>query len=327
MGSGLANCIKMFVESFGESSGLSRTFLKAGKGMTESGDIASERLSERSKCRGFGLERKPGRERTRFGGQARPAIGKQLLLAHVVVAAHVRDDFRQRGRAMAGGFDFQNRFDEILLANDPGVGSPAVESLVVPFSLTVVNEANVTGAGSVDPRAELSQHPIGGQPGKRLVSEIGPVTAVGVSGGLSDHACAHRVEMNVADQGESVSIPIDEEGLETALEQVARAFAPRIDMARIAEGEILHAGGQGLLARLECEVHMIGHQAEGMNTVAEATDAILDQFIEPCAVFGGEENVLTGVTSQDDVVETTGHVQAGFASHATMISEWRALCN
>ena len=326
-GSGLANCIKMFVEGFGESGGLSRACFETGESMTNGSDIAPEGLGEGSKRRSFGLERKPGRERTRFGGQPRPAVGEQLLLAHAVAAAHIRDDFRHRGRAMAGRFDFQNCFNEIFLANDARVGAPAVERLVVPFSLTLIDEARVAGARNVDTGAELPQHPVGGQPGQRLVSEIGPVTAVGVSGSLLDHAGAHRIEMDVAHQRKSVAIPIDEEGLEAAFKEVACAFTPCIDIARIAEGEVLHAGGQGLLARLEGEVQMIGHQAEGMNPVAESTHTILDQFIEPRAVFSAEEDVLTGVPAQDDMVEAAGHVQAGFASHVVMIVERRALCN
>ena len=82
-----------------------------------------------------------------------------------------------------------------------------------------------------------------------------------------------------------------------------------------------------LLARLQGEVQMIGHQAEGMNAVAEAADAFLDQFIEPRAVFSGKEDVLTCVTAQDDVVEAAGHVQTRFASHAAMIVGRRTLCN
>ncbi|MGH8710752.1 MAG: hypothetical protein ACREVA_05480, partial [Burkholderiales bacterium] len=35
MGSGLANCIKVPVEGFGESRGLSRAFLDTGEGMAE----------------------------------------------------------------------------------------------------------------------------------------------------------------------------------------------------------------------------------------------------------------------------------------------------
>ena len=326
-GSGLANCIKMFVKGFGESGGLSRTFFETGESMTDSRDIAPEGLGKGCKRSGFGPERKPCRERTCFGGQTRAAGGEQRFLGQPVAAARIGKDFFHWRRAMSNRRGFQNPFNEILLANDPGVGVSAIECFVVPLGLSIIDEAVVAGACDVNTGAELPQYPVGGQPGQHLAFEIGPVTAVGVSAGLLDHAGAHRVEMNVANQGEAVTISIDEKGLEAALEEVACLLSPRIDMARIAEGEVLHAGGEGLLARLESEVQMIGHQAKGMNLVAEATHAFFDQFIEPCAVFSAEEDVLTGVTAQDDVVEAAGHVQARFASHATRIVERRKLCN
>lgn len=327
LGSGLANCIKMFVKGFGESGGLSRTFFETGESMTDSRDIAPEGLGKGCKRSGFGPERKPCRERTCFGGQTRAAGGEQRFLGQPVAAARIGKDFFHWRRAMSNRRGFQNPFNEILLANDPGVGVSAIECFVVPLGLSIIDEAVVAGACDVNTGAELPQYPVGGQPGQHLAFEIGPVTAVGVSAGLLDHAGAHRVEMNVANQGEAVTISIDEKGLEAALEEVACLLSPRIDMARIAEGEVLHAGGEGLLARLESEVQMIGHQAKGMNLVAEATHAFFDQFIEPCAVFSAEEDVLTGVTAQDDVVEAAGHVQARFASHATRIVERRKLCN
>jgi hypothetical protein len=46
-GSGLANCIKMLSEGFGERRGLSRTFFDTGAGMAEGGEIAPEGMGER----------------------------------------------------------------------------------------------------------------------------------------------------------------------------------------------------------------------------------------------------------------------------------------
>ena len=182
-GSGLANCIKMLVKSFGESGGLSRAFLDTGKSMTNGRDIAPESLGKVRERVGLGLQCKPSRERTRFGGQAGAAGGEQRFLGQPVAAARIGKDFFHWRRAMAGGLGFQNPFNEILLANDPGVGVSAVECFVVPISLTFIDEADVAGACDVNTGAELPQHPVGDQPGQGLASEIGPVTAVGVSAG------------------------------------------------------------------------------------------------------------------------------------------------
>ena len=55
-------------EGFGESGGLSRTFLETG--MTEGGDIASECLGEGRERSRLALERKPGGKRTRVSRRA-----------------------------------------------------------------------------------------------------------------------------------------------------------------------------------------------------------------------------------------------------------------
>ena len=88
-----------------------------------------------------------------------------------------------------------------------------------------------------------------------------------------------------------------------------------VDVAGVAKGEVLHAPGEGLLARLQGEVNMIGHEAEGMDPIAEAAHAFGEQVVELGAVLGCEEDVLPGVAPQDHVVERAGDVKAGFAGH------------
>ena len=44
--------------------------------MAEGRDVAPEALGECGERGGLGLERKPGEERTRLGGQTRPASGE-----------------------------------------------------------------------------------------------------------------------------------------------------------------------------------------------------------------------------------------------------------
>jgi len=295
--------------------------------MTEGGDIAPECSGERGKRGGLGLERKPGDERASFGGPARPAGGEQLFLAQAVAAAHIGYDVAEWGRAAAVGLGFEDRFDEIGLTHDAGIGFPAIERLVVPFGLAIIDEAGIAGAGSAPAGAELPQHPVGGQPRQIIVSKIGPVAAIGVSGGLLDHAGAHRVQVDVAHQCQSVAILIDEVGFEAALEEMSGALEPRVEVAGVAEGEVLHARGQRLIADLERQVQVIGHQAEGVYPVAETRDTLGHELIEAAAIFRGKEDVLPGVAAQDDVVEAAGDVQARLAGHAGRLTEWRLLCN
>ena len=133
--------------------------------------------------------------------------------------------------------------------------------------------------------------------------------------------------MDVAHQGESVAVAIDEKGLEAALEKMTCPFAARVDVARITEGEVLHAGGEGLIARLEGEMQMIGHEAEGVHRVAKPRDPLGHEFVEVKSIVRREEDRLAGVAAQDDVVEAAGDVEARFAGHGAMVVERRSICN
>ena len=301
--------------------------IEAGEGMTEGRDIAAEGLGECRERSGAGLKREPGDECARLGGQSRAAGGEQLFLAQAIAAADVGHYFIDRGCAPAGGFGLEDRLDEILLTHHAGIRLSAVERVVVPFGLALLDETGVAGAGSAEADAELPQHPVGGEPRQSLVTEIGPVTTIDVSSGLPDHAGAHRVEVDVAHQGESVAVAIDEKGLEAALEKMTCPFAPRVDVARITEGEVLHAGGEGLIARLEGEMQMIGHEAEGVHRVAKPRAPLGHEFVEVKSIVRREEDRLAGVAAQDDVVEAAGDVEARFAGHGAMVVERRTLCN
>jgi len=52
----------------------------------------------------------------------------------------------------------------------------------------------------------------------------------------------------------------------------------------IAEREILHDFGEGLICHLNDEVHVVCHQAEGMDLMTEALGPFLEQKIEPVPV-------------------------------------------
>jgi hypothetical protein len=70
-------------------------------------------------------------------------------------------------------------------------------------------------------------------------------------------------------------------------------------------------------------MHMVAHQAKSMNKVAEARYTVSEQRAKEGAVSRGEENVLLGVTTQDDEIQGAGDVKAGLAGrddgHGTSI--------
>ena len=326
-GSGLANCIKVPAEGFGESGRMSRAFFDSGDGMAQGGDIASKGLDERGERGGLGLDCQPGEQRARLGGQSRPSNSQEFFLVQAVATAHIGQQFSDQRRTVAGGWGFEDRFDKILLAHDARIGLSPVERRIMALRRPFVDESRKTCAGDSYTGTKLSQDPVGGKPRQVLSSEISPETAMGVGGGLRDHASANRVEVDIAHQGEAVGIPIDEVGPEAALEQMSHPFQSRIDVAGIAEGEVLHAGGQRWIPSLEGQVHVIGHEAERVHSVAEARHALRNQFIETATITWGKEDLLPGVAAQDNVVEAAGDVQSGFAGHEASIVKGRPLCN
>lgn len=70
-------------------------------------------------------------------------------------------------------------------------------------------------------------------------------------------------------------------------------------------------------------MHVVAHQAECMDTVAEPHHAFSEQAIETVPIADGKEDVLTGVAAQDDVIQAARDMEAGFPSHAEklLISE------
>jgi len=123
--------------------------------------------------------------------------------------------------------------------------------------------------------------------------------------------------MEVAHQGQPVSILVDQESLEASLKYMACPPKPRIEKTCVAKRQVLHSPRQFKITNLQKKVEVIGHQAEGVDPVAETYDTFGEQSVEEMPVARGEEHILLGVSTQDYVVQTTRDVQSGFASHGT----------
>ncbi len=68
-------------------------------------------------------------------------------------------------------------------------------------------------------------------------------------------------------------------------------------------------------------MNMVGHEAEGMHSIAETASPFLQQQIETAAVFVGKKDRLASVTAENDVVESTGEMNARFTCHVDSIAE------
>ena len=133
--------------------------------------------------------------------------------------------------------------------------------------------------------------------------------------------------MNITHQRQRVAVLIDQKRLESPAEKMSHPLEPCIEIARIAESQILQASGQRLFTGLQGQMQVIGHQTEGMHAVAEALDALGHEFMEIAPISRGKENILARVAAQDDVIETAGDMKARFAGHVCSVTRRGTLCN
>jgi hypothetical protein len=83
----------------------------------------------------------------------------------------------------------------------------------------------------------------------------------------------------------------------------------------IPEGKVLHDAGEGNVACLDHQMNMVSHEAEGVDAMAETLDTFLQKKKEAGAVFFGEKDILSGIASQNDMVEGAEIMESGFACH------------
>ena len=100
-----------------------------------------------------------------------------------------------------------------------------------------------------------------------------------------------------------------------SLEQMTAPLLAAIEVTGIAQRQVLRPLGQRLGSHLKGQMHVVAHQAESMHAVAETADAFIEQAIERQAVFVLEEEILAVVAAQDDMIKSTGQVQAWLAGH------------
>jgi hypothetical protein len=68
-------------------------------------------------------------------------------------------------------------------------------------------------------------------------------------------------------------------------------------------------------------MNMVGHEAEGVHSIAETASPFLHQEIEAAAVLVGKKDRLASVAAENDVVESTDKMNARFTCHVDNIAE------
>lgn len=68
-------------------------------------------------------------------------------------------------------------------------------------------------------------------------------------------------------------------------------------------------------------MNMVGHEAKGVHSIVEMASPILQKEMEAAAVHVGKKYRLASVAAENDVVESTGEMNARFTCHGDKRAE------
>src|SRR3989339_1863907 len=121
--------------------------------------------------------------------------------------------------------------------------------------------------------------------------------------------------MDVTDQFQQISLPITQDRLIPALEEVPNAPMPPVVVLRVSKLYPLHDLGQRNLAGLKQQVDMVGHQHVGIKLKVAPLSVMLYSLKVGSAVLIVSKDVLPLVASGDDMVESALKLNPWFACH------------
>jgi hypothetical protein len=147
------------------------------------------------------------------------------------------------------------------------------------------------------------------------------VTRPFVLGRITDHASAHRVQVNVSDQLEQVSVDIDEPRSVAALEEVSSRSEPSLVVTSVAAGYAMHQSTERRFGHLREQMQMIAHPAVSMQSRTKAREDLADDLIEARAIAARVEDALPVVAPQHDVIDPSRNVQSGAPRHPCLQSQ------
>lgn len=170
--------------------------------------------------------------------------------------------------------------------------------------------------------AELREEPIGREPGRGLgKAGGGGVGAPGPIAGVAHHPGTDGVEHDVAAELEEVGVALDEDRLEAALEDMARAAMAAVEGLAVDAVEVAHAARERRARGLDQQVVVVGHQAEGVAEPAPPLDRLRQDAQEGLPVVVVAVDGGTGVAAAGDVVDGARELEAERAGHRRISGE------
>lgn len=148
--------------------------------------------------------------------------------------------------------------------------------------------------------------------GERVAGVTGPCIVQRVG----NHACADRIEFDVAVAAQKIVFTVDQAGFVASFPKCAGAPVAIVDVADIAAPEGLHDPDNHAGLRWgDQQVHMVGHQHVGMN-LAATLEHDLVHFPQVAEIVAGlKETGLAVVAALYDVLGDSGKVEPWSAWH------------
>jgi len=125
--------------------------------------------------------------------------------------------------------------------------------------------------------------------------------------------------MDIARQGQQVSIVLDQLGLEAALELVAGPPVLVTGIQGITGIEPLHEPREVRPRRADQQVEVVVHQDEGVEEDRSGGHVVAELVEEPQPVGVGEEDRRPPISAGGDVVEGVGEIDARRPGHGLSI--------
>ena len=164
---------------------------------------------------------------------------------------------------------------------------------------------------------ELGQEPIDFKPdGRPRETGSRPIAAPSPFHGRPGHAGADRVEDHIASQLQKVALPLDEDGLEPALEEVPDPAVTPIEALRVRAVELPHAARERGLRGLEEQVVVVAHHYVGVHAPAKDLDDPAESPEESLSVLVIPEDVAPLITATRDVPDRPRVIETKRPSHA-----------
>jgi hypothetical protein len=108
---------------------------------------------------------------------------------------------------------------------------------------------------------------------------------------------------------------IDNQGLVTATEEVAKKLVPAIETAGVSSQQPFHTNGQIGLGCFDDQVKMVGHQAPGMEPPSGFLTGLAQSSEKEIVVNIILENRFPSIPTVHDVVESPGVLHTQFPGH------------